>query len=102
VMRWWPESWPIHPDWIQMSPMSPLGVGGGSGGRGHGEAVDRDIIDLMLGEVEVRCGVDLAGGSGGSDGKALLALELVHELLEVVIDVAPDARLFGHMLGHGW
>uniref|UniRef100_A0A0A9GK22 Uncharacterized protein n=1 Tax=Arundo donax TaxID=35708 RepID=A0A0A9GK22_ARUDO len=23
VMRWWPESWPIQPDWIQMNPMRP-------------------------------------------------------------------------------
>jgi hypothetical protein len=54
VMRWWSESWPIHPDWIQMNLMRPLGVGGGGGGGGvDGEAVDRDLIDVVLGEVEV-------------------------------------------------
>jgi hypothetical protein len=43
----------------------------GGGGSVDEEVMDRQLVDLLLGEVDVRFGVDLVGGDDSVDGEAV-------------------------------
>jgi hypothetical protein len=43
----------------------------GGGGSVDEEVMDRHLVDLLLGEVDVRFGVDLVGGDDSIDGEAV-------------------------------